>query len=237
MTRTVRSAALRWLKDHMGIAGGVVYSSRYYPAEESWTASPAWWHNIPVGRLADKRVKYVRLLCQTAIESLEFHYLRVPTAVLRAERDNLEVSGGAIRLHLSADRDDRFVDLRGAGRIDFSEYLIAEEGSDQPPSPAIKQRVYHVYVIELAPAAVRGSSPGALPPLYVGQTWHSPEHRFAQHMAGGQLAGRVTRKYGIRLRPDLWEGIGPFSTREQAEAAEAALAEQLEARGHRVFWG
>jgi hypothetical protein len=33
------------------------------------------------------------------------------------------------------------------------------------------------------------------------------------------------------------KGIGPFSTRNDAEAAEKAVAAALEKRGHRVFWG
>jgi hypothetical protein len=33
------------------------------------------------------------------------------------------------------------------------------------------------------------------------------------------------------------EGIGPFKTRAAAEAAERAVAEALERRGHLVFWG
>jgi hypothetical protein len=31
--------------------------------------------------------------------------------------------------------------------------------------------------------------------------------------------------------------VGPFTTRRDAEAAERAVAEALERRGHRVFWG
>ena len=44
-------------------------------------------------------------------------------------------------------------------------------------------------------------------------------------------------KFGIKLRLDLMKGIGPFSTRKHAEAAEKAVADALEQRGHRVFWG
>jgi hypothetical protein len=90
-------------------------------------------------------------------------------------------------------------------------------------------------VIELDRACV--SEPCALAPVYVGQTAHTPEQRFEQHKAGGRLAGRKPHKYGVRLRWDLMKGIGPFATRKDAEAAERAVAEALERRGHRVFWG
>ena len=44
-------------------------------------------------------------------------------------------------------------------------------------------------------------------------------------------------RFGRRLRYDLMEGIGPFRSRAEAEAAEKAVAVALERRGHRVFWG
>jgi hypothetical protein len=51
------------------------------------------------------------------------------------------------------------------------------------------------------------------------------------------LAAGKPHRYGTRLRLDLMNGIGPFATRTEAEAAEKAVAEALERRGHRVFWG
>jgi hypothetical protein len=97
------------------------------------------------------------------------------------------------------------------------------------------QRTYSIYVIELSRDCV--SEPCALAPLYVGQTAHDPEHRFAQHKAGGLLAAGKPHRFGVRLRHDLMRGIGPFATRKEAEAAEKAVADALERRGHRVFWG
>ena len=73
-------------------------------------------------------------------------------------------------------------------------------------------------------------------PLYVGQTAHIPEQRFAQHKAGGKLAATKAHKFGVKLRLDLMKGIGPFSTRKEAETAEKAVAEALERRGASVFW-
>jgi hypothetical protein len=96
-------------------------------------------------------------------------------------------------------------------------------------------RTYCIYIVELSRGCTR--QPCTLAPLYVGQTAHTPEHRFAQHKAGGTFAAAKPHKYGVRLRHDLMKGIGPFATRRQAEAAEKAVAEALERRGHRVFWG
>src|SRR5262245_30944548 len=96
-------------------------------------------------------------------------------------------------------------------------------------------RVYSVYIVELSRACTK--KPCALAPLYVGQTAHTPEQRFAQHKAGGKLAAGKAHKFGIKLRIDLMKGIGPFATRKEAEAAERAVAEALQERGHLVFWG
>ena len=94
---------------------------------------------------------------------------------------------------------------------------------------------YTVYVVELSRDCTR--APCALAPVYVGQTAHTPEHRFAQHKGGGLLAAGKPHLYGVRLRYDLMKGIGPFRTRREAEAAERAVAEALGRRGHLVFWG
>ena len=96
-------------------------------------------------------------------------------------------------------------------------------------------RTYCVYIIELSRDCT--TRPCALAPLYVGQTAHTPEHRFAQHKAGGLLAAPKAHKFGLRLRYDLMTGIGPFATRAEAEAAEQMVANALKKRGHRVFWG
>ena len=95
--------------------------------------------------------------------------------------------------------------------------------------------VYTIYVIELSRDCT--GEPCTLAPLYVGQTAHTPERRFEQHKAGGMLAASKPHRFGVRLRYDLMEKIAPCATREEAEAAEKAVAAALERRGHRVFWG
>jgi predicted GIY-YIG superfamily endonuclease len=99
----------------------------------------------------------------------------------------------------------------------------------------IPTRIYTVYVIELSRDCTK--APCSLAPLYVGQTAHDPEHRFAQHKAGGKLAATKAHRYGVKLRWDLMETAPTCSTRKDAEAAERAVAKALEKRGHRVFWG
>lgn len=101
--------------------------------------------------------------------------------------------------------------------------------------PPRKRPSYCVYVIELSRACTTRAC--ALAPLYVGQSAHTPEHRFAQHKAGGKLAAGKPHRYGVKLRYDLMKGIGPFATRRDAERAEREVASALEKRGHQVYWG
>ena len=96
-------------------------------------------------------------------------------------------------------------------------------------------RTYTVYIIQLSRDCTKERT--VHPPVYVGQTAHTPEHRFEQHKSGGMLAAGKPHRFGMRLRYDLMKGIGPFATREEAERAERAVAEALKKRGHPVFWG
>jgi len=100
--------------------------------------------------------------------------------------------------------------------------------------PRRAKPTYSIYIIELSRACTK--KPCALAPVYVGQTAHTPEHRFAQHKAGGKLAAGKAHRFGVRLRYDLMK-VGPFATRKDAELGEMAVAEALIKRGHRVFWG
>jgi len=100
-------------------------------------------------------------------------------------------------------------------------------------------RLYYVYVIELDGDLLRrrdcaGATGG--PPLYVGQSALEAEARFEQHRAG-RRASRIVRAHGVRVRPDLSAGWGPYATRAEAEAAEAELAEHLRGQGLCVFGG
>jgi len=89
--------------------------------------------------------------------------------------------------------------------------------------------VYYVYVVELNEAA-------GTPAVYVGQSALYPAERFSQHLTGYKAAS-VVRRYGERLRPDLFAALNPIRTRPLAERAEADLAERLRREGYVVFGG
>jgi hypothetical protein len=101
---------------------------------------------------------------------------------------------------------------------------------------------YSVYVIELAPAACRKTDCPATrsgkPHVYVGETGKTPEERFQDHKTEDHRASvKVVRDHGVRLRPRLSHGFGPYPTRDRARVGEAELAERLRKRNYHVFGG
>ncbi len=99
----------------------------------------------------------------------------------------------------------------------------------------------NVYVIELdetvkaKPKFIEanvGHDP-TLPCLYVGRTGLTPEERFQKHKTGPK-ASRLVRRFGLRLRPDLYEHLNPM-THEEAVKMEKAHAEALRSQGFPVW--
>jgi hypothetical protein len=86
-----------------------------------------------------------------------------------------------------------------------------------------------VYVIELEQAAGRRRDP-RIPWVYVGSSARSPEERLRQHQRGYKSSGLVKR-FALRLRPDLYEDLGPFKGSKAACRAERERAEELAACG------
>lgn len=97
---------------------------------------------------------------------------------------------------------------------------------------AAPDRGYRLYVIELSEAAKERFHTDKVC-LYVGQSYHSAEERFQQHL-NGVRASRHVRKFGVKLRPDLFDPTMVFEAKHQAERAERRLGNQLKHRGYFV---
>lgn len=111
---------------------------------------------------------------------------------------------------------------------------------------------YRVYVVELSKRVFtenwkfRAANPqfnGTLECLYVGMTSKTPAERLQQHKTGyinqkgHKLSANVVQKYGIYLRPSLYEhlNVKPM-TREEALAMEEKLARDLRRQGYAVWF-
>ena len=111
---------------------------------------------------------------------------------------------------------------------------------------------YRVYVVELSKRVFtenwkfRAANPhfnGTLEWLYVSMTSKLPAERLQQHKTGyinqkgHKLSANVVQKYGIYLRPSLYEhlNVKPM-TREEALAMEEKLAGDLRRQGYAVWF-
>ncbi len=110
---------------------------------------------------------------------------------------------------------------------------------------------YHIYVVELSKkiftqnTKFRAANPqfnGVLECLYVGMTSKTPKERFLQHKTGyinkkgHKLSSNIVQKYGMYLRPSLYNHIGPIATRAEALKMEEALALDLRRKKYAVWF-
>lgn len=111
--------------------------------------------------------------------------------------------------------------------------------------------MYRVYVIELSKRVFsenrkfREANPqfnGVLECLYVGMTSKTPKERFLQHKTGyinkkgHKLSSNLVKKYGMYLRPSLYNHIQPIPTRAEAIKMEEILALELRRKRYAVWY-
>ncbi|NRB82169.1 MAG: ribose-5-phosphate isomerase [Winogradskyella sp.] len=111
--------------------------------------------------------------------------------------------------------------------------------------------LYRIYVVELSKRVFtentkfRKANPqfnGVLECLYVGMTSKSPKERFQQHKTGYRnkkgykLSSSIVEKYGLYLRPSLYNHIDPFLSRKEALIAEKDIALELRRAKYAVWF-
>jgi len=109
---------------------------------------------------------------------------------------------------------------------------------------------YSIYVIELSKkvytenAKFRNANPqfnGVLECLYVGMTSKTPQKRFEQHKTGytnkkgHNLSSALVKKYGLFLRPSLYDHLQKYSKNEAIEM-EQELALELRKKRFAVWF-
>ncbi len=110
---------------------------------------------------------------------------------------------------------------------------------------------YRVYVVELSRRVFtenykfRAANPqfnGVLQCLYVGMTSKTPKERFEQHRKGyrnkkgHKLSSNIVQKYGMYLRPSLYNHIKPLSSRSEALKMDEKLALDLRRKRYAVWY-
>jgi len=114
----------------------------------------------------------------------------------------------------------------------------------------MSRKTYSVYVVELSKRVFsenrrfREANPqfnGVLECLYVGMTSKSPKERLDQHLKGARskkgfkISSNIVQKYGMYLRPSLYNHLNPL-TREEAIRLEGELAKELRRMRYAVWY-
>ncbi|MDH3244350.1 MAG: hypothetical protein OEM26_07025 [Saprospiraceae bacterium] len=120
----------------------------------------------------------------------------------------------------------------------------------QPDVAIVSRVVYQVYVVELSKKIFsenekfRTANPqynGVLECLYVGMSSKSPQQRFQQHKTGKKskrghrISSAIVQKYGLYLRPSLYNHLEPMS-RSEALRMEKQLALELRRKRYAVWF-
>ena len=110
---------------------------------------------------------------------------------------------------------------------------------------------YRIYVVELSKKVFtentkfRNANPqfnGVLECLYVGMTSKTPKERFQQHKTGYRnkkgykISSNIVEKYGLYLRPSLYNHIDPIHSRAKALKMEETLALELRRQRYAVWY-
>jgi hypothetical protein len=119
------SEARKWFKENFKDDNNKVYTSKYYTPQESWPKTHVWWLQFPLTAIDTNQYDYVNLICQVAPGKNDFHYLKVPSKYLQEHLKKFHRIEEKISLYLSAHPDNLFIEERGEGRLNFSEFLIA----------------------------------------------------------------------------------------------------------------
>ena len=111
--------------------------------------------------------------------------------------------------------------------------------------------MYNVYVIELSKKVFsdhwrfRAANPqfnGVLECLYVGMTSKTPKERFQQHKSGHRnvkghkISSNIVERYGLYLRPSLYNHCNPIRSRAEAVKLEEELALELRRMRYAVWY-
>jgi len=118
----IRKRGLAYLKKVLGhMPSDPVAVSKFFKAKESWTKKPTWWFDLPIKKVNSNRLGVYYLLGKARKSG--FVVFRVPNKFFIRKLRKFETQyRNVIRLHITAEGENRFIDERGNGRVDFGPF-------------------------------------------------------------------------------------------------------------------
>ena len=119
---TIRRRVQAWAAARGINIRGDLRTSKYYPADQSRSKRDTWWVEVPVDKLDS--VEHFEVFCEKAVETDDFHHLRIPATYFKENEAKFYTTNGKISVWLSAAKDDLFRDTHPEGRhLDFGRFL------------------------------------------------------------------------------------------------------------------
>ena len=124
--KTVRKDALNWIYSKYQDIDGEIYSSKFYTPQESWSNTRVWFFQIPLHVINSNPPLKVHLLCENHLEGEPFIYLKVSSLFFLKNLKAFEVGEKekVVRIYLSAEAVNMFMEVRGKGKIDFKAFQL-----------------------------------------------------------------------------------------------------------------
>ncbi len=125
--KTIRQDALNWFSSKFQIENGEIYASKFYTPQESWSNSRVWFFQIPLEVIYSQPVKKIHLLCENHLDGELFIYLKVSSLFFLKNLNSFDVDQKekVVRIYLSAEAVNMFIEVRGKGKVDFKPYCVA----------------------------------------------------------------------------------------------------------------
>ena len=123
---SIRKEALSWLNSKYQIEGGEIYTSKFYTPAESWSNSRVWFFQIPLEAVYSKVSQKIHLVCENHLSGEPFIYIKVSSLFLLKNLKSFDVDQKekVVRIYLSAEAVNMFMEVRGKGKVDFKEFRV-----------------------------------------------------------------------------------------------------------------
>jgi hypothetical protein len=124
--KNIRKEAVDWFKSKYQIDSDEIYTSKFYTAQESWSNSRVWFFQIPLEVINSNPIKKIHLVCENHLEGEPFIYFKVSSLFFLKNLDSFDVDKKekVVRIYLSAEAVNMFMEVRGKGKIDFKGFRM-----------------------------------------------------------------------------------------------------------------
>ena len=122
----IRKKALEWYNAKYLSVSGEIYTSKFYPASESWSKTRVWFFQLPLDIVNANPPTKINLICENHLDGESFIYLKLSSLFFLKNINSFEVSEKekVVRVYLSAEAVDMFTEVRGKGKVDFKPFVV-----------------------------------------------------------------------------------------------------------------